>query len=91
MYDIPPSSTAKLEYRDLPLDAISWMHRRLGAKPNGLHTAEDGLLRTPLTPLHRGHGLLCTSGLLNGVFGSGADRHVAYWESVKENVINYTR
>jgi hypothetical protein len=27
--------------------------------------------------------LLCTSGLLNGVFGSSSERHVAYWESVK--------
>jgi hypothetical protein len=23
------------------------------------------------------------SGLLNGVFGSGAERHVAHWESIK--------
>jgi len=34
--------------------------------------------------LHKGHvGLLCTSGLLNGVFGEGKERHVANWESVK--------
>jgi hypothetical protein len=26
---------------------------------------------------------LCTSGLLNGVFGDGRDLHVANWESVK--------
>lgn len=38
----------------------------------------------PITPLHGGHvGLLCTAGLLNGVFGDGEDRHIARWRSVK--------
>ena len=38
----------------------------------------------PLTPLHGGHvGLLCTAGMLNGVFGEGEDRHIAHWRSVK--------
>lgn len=38
----------------------------------------------PITPLHGGHvGLLCTAGLLNGVFGNGEDRHIARWRSVK--------
>jgi hypothetical protein len=38
----------------------------------------------PITPLHAGHvGLLCTAGLLNGVFGQGNDRHIARWRTVK--------
>ena len=38
----------------------------------------------PITPLHAGHvGLLCTAGLLNGVFGQGDERHIARWRSVK--------
>src|SRR5215475_6778657 len=38
----------------------------------------------PLTPLHGGHvGLLCTAGMLNGVFGEGENRHIAHWRSVK--------
>ncbi len=38
----------------------------------------------PLTPLHGGHvGLLCTAGMLNGVFGEGQERHIAHWRSVK--------
>jgi hypothetical protein len=42
----------------------------------------------PITPLHAGHvGLLCTAGLLNGVFGAGADRHIARWRSVKHTSI----
>lgn len=27
--------------------------------------------------------MLCTAGLLNGVFGSGDDRHIARWRTVK--------
>jgi len=38
----------------------------------------------PLTPLHGGHvGLLCTAGMLNGVFGEGEARHIANWQSIK--------
>jgi hypothetical protein len=38
----------------------------------------------PLTPLHGGHvGLLCTAGMLNGVFGDGETRHIVHWRSVK--------
>jgi hypothetical protein len=38
----------------------------------------------PLTPLHGGHvGLLCTAGMLNGIFGEGENRHIAHWRSVK--------
>jgi hypothetical protein len=45
---------------------------------------EDSAKGRPITPLHGGHvGLLCTAGLLNGVFGEGEERHVARWRSVK--------
>ncbi|MBI1896938.1 MAG: hypothetical protein HYZ57_09820 [Acidobacteria bacterium] len=38
----------------------------------------------PLTPLHAGHVALCAvGGMLDGIFGSGEDRHVAAWSSVK--------
>jgi hypothetical protein len=34
--------------------------------------------------LHAGHvGLLACSGLLNGIFGSGDQRHIAFWQAVK--------
>ena len=43
-----------------------------------------GVRGRPLTPLHGGHvGLLCTAGMLNGVFGEGEDRHISHWRSVK--------
>jgi hypothetical protein len=45
---------------------------------------ESHAIGRPITPLHGGHvGLLCTAGLLNGVFGYGEERHIAYWRSVK--------
>jgi len=38
----------------------------------------------PLTPLHGGHtALLAVSSMLDGIFGSGNDRHLAAWHSVK--------
>ena len=46
--------------------------------------SEDMAIGRPITPLHGGHvGLLCTAGLLNGVFGQGEERHIARWRSVK--------
>jgi hypothetical protein len=45
---------------------------------------DDVAAGRPITPLHGGHvGLLCTAGLLNGVFGDGENRHIARWRSVK--------
>jgi hypothetical protein len=39
---------------------------------------DDVATGRPITPLHGGHvGLLCTAGLLNGIFGEGNDRHIA--------------
>lgn len=87
IYTVPPGAPAKLEYRGLALDAIEDL---LDSSPAWrqaqriTHAPKTEFCGRPLTPLHKGHvGLLCTSGLLNGVFGSGPERHVAYWESVK--------
>ncbi len=86
-YAVPPGPPVRIDYRGLPLDSIedllesspAW--RRAGRIT---HAPKAEFSGQPLTPLHQGHvGLLCTSGLLNGVFGSGSDRHVAYWESIK--------
>lgn len=86
-YAVPPAPPARLEYRGLPLDVIEDL---LEASPAWrqaqriTHAPKTEFSGRPLTPLHKGHvGLLCTSGLLNGVFGSGSERHVAHWESVK--------
>lgn len=86
-YTVPVSGEAALIYRGLPYDLIedllphsaAWKQAAQVLLPN-----EDIAIGRPITPLHGGHvGLLCTAGLLNGVFGNGEDRHFARWRSVK--------
>ena len=86
-YTIPASPAAKLDYRGLPLDHLedlladspAWRQAR-----RVTHAPMPEFSGRPLTSLHQGHvALLCTSGMMNGCFGEGRDRHVAYWESVK--------
>jgi predicted RNA methylase len=86
-YPVPPSPSARLEYRGLPLDVIEDL---LPSSPawrqahRVTHAPTTELVGRPLTPLHKGHlGLLTVSGCLNGCLGEGKDRHVAFWESVK--------
>lgn len=48
---------------------------------------DDVHIKQPPTPLHAGHiGLLCTAGLMNGIFGSGDRRHSARWRTSKYTV-----
>ena len=84
---MPPTGTTTLEYRGLPLDDLedlvisssAWAKARPYVFPR-----EEASVGRPITPLHGGHvGLLCTAGLLNGVFGSAEDRHIARWRTVK--------
>lgn len=86
-YEIPPSRPAEIIHRGLPLDEIedltitsaAWNKTRSFLLPK-----EESTVGRPITPLHAGHvGLLCTAGLLNGVFGSDQDRHIARWRTVK--------
>ena len=86
-YAVPPSGPVQIEYRGLPLDLVEDL---LAKSPAWLqakrvtHAQRKQFFGRPLTPLHAGHvGLCAVSGLLNGVFGSGADRHVAHWEATK--------
>jgi hypothetical protein len=45
---------------------------------------DETVVGRPITPSHGGHvGLLCTAGSLNGTFGTGEERHIARWRSVK--------
>jgi hypothetical protein len=86
-YRVPPSIPAPLVYRGLPLDLVedvvltssTWKHVAPFLLPR--EEVQDG---RAITPLHAGHvGLLCTAGLLNGVFGQGNERHIARWRTVK--------
>jgi hypothetical protein len=86
-YDVPESGPAQLVYRGLPLDEIedllpqSAAYRQAGRILFAELVSATG---RPLTPLHAGHvGLLACSGLLNGIFGSEDQRHIAFWQAVK--------
>jgi len=86
-YSVPPSRETELSYRGLPYDLLEDLLPQSGAWKQAaplLMPHEDVATGRPITPLHGGHvGLLCTAGLLNGVFGQGDDRHIARWRSVK--------
>ena len=86
-YSVPQSGEAALSYRGLPYDLLEDLLPQSGAWRQTipfLMPYEDVATGRPITPLHGGHvGLLCTAGLLNGVFGDGDERHIARWRSVK--------
>jgi hypothetical protein len=86
-YAVPASGPAQLIYRGLPLDEIEDLLPQSAAYRQAGRILFAGPVSTtgrPLTPLHAGHvGLLACSGLLNGIFGSGDQRHIAFWQAVK--------
>jgi hypothetical protein len=86
-YVVPESEPVELVSRGLPLDEIedlltkSPAYRQVNRILFGNQATISG---RPLTPLHGGHvGLLCTAGMLNGIFGAAEDRHLACWQSIK--------
>jgi hypothetical protein len=76
-YSVPSTGEAALSYRGLPYDLLEDLLPLSGAWKQTLPflmPREDVATGRPITPLHGGHvGLLCTAGLLNGVFGQGDD------------------
>jgi len=86
-YEVPPSGHVVLTNTGIPLDEVEDLlldsaAYRLASRI--LLPKQRDVRGRPLTPLHGGHvGLLCTAGMLNGVFGEGDDRHIAHWRSVK--------
>ena len=88
-YAVPASLTSvRLSYTGLPLDAIENLLPSSRAYREAVRSVFAPPIRMagrPLTPLHEGHaGILSCSGLLNGVFGQGALRHVACWQTSKK-------
>ena len=87
VYELPPSGPVQWVNRGLPLDEIEDLLERSAASRQAtriLRGADRTMAGRPLIPLHAGQvGLLAVSGLLNGCFGSGRDRHVACWQSTK--------
>jgi len=86
-YTVPESGPAHLVHRGLPLDEIEDHLPQSSAHQQAariLFAEPVSATGRPLTPLHAGHvGLLACSGLLNGIFGSADDRHIACWQAVK--------
>ena len=86
-YFIPPSDPTTIHYAGLPLDEIEDAIERPTAMQNArgiLVRKQQKMSGRPVTPLHKGHvGLLACSGMLNGFFGEGEDRHIAHWRAVK--------
>ena len=87
-YLVPASGPVEMSYRGLPYDLLEDLLPHSGAWRQVtplLLPQDDVATGRPITPLHGGHvGLLCTAGLLNGVFGEGEERHIARWRSVKQ-------
>jgi hypothetical protein len=86
-YEIPGSAPVVLTNTGIPLDEVEDLLFDSAAYRQAsriLLPKQGDIHGRPLTPLHGGHvGLLCTAGMLNGVFGEGEGRHIAHWRSVK--------
>jgi SAM-dependent methyltransferase len=86
-YPVPPGEPVRMVHRGLPLDEIEDLLPKSSAYRQAsavIFAQRSDVAGRPLTPLHGGHvGLLCTAGMLNGIFGEGESRHLAYWQSVK--------
>ncbi len=87
LYVAPPGAPVRLVHRGLPLDQIEDLLPKSSAYRQAsavIFAQQADVTGRPLTPLHGGHvGLLCTAGMLNGVFGNGETRHIAHWQSIK--------
>jgi SAM-dependent methyltransferase len=87
LYAAPPGAPVRLVHRGLPLDQIEDLLPKSSAYRQAsavLFAQQADVSGRPLTPLHGGHvGLLCTAGMLNGIFGEGEARHIAHWQSIK--------
>jgi len=86
-YDVPESGPAQLVYRGLPLDEIEDLLPKSAAYRQALPILFSPIKHAegrPLLPLHAGHlGLLAVGSLIDGLFGSGEDRHLSAWRSIK--------
>jgi hypothetical protein len=86
-YEVPSSGPIVLTNVGIPLDEVEDLLLESAAYRQAARVLLPKLGHVrgrPLTPLHGGHvGLLCTAGMLNGVFGEREYRHIAHWRSLK--------
>lgn len=87
VYPIPTSGPLKLIHNGLPLDEIEDLLPNSSAYRQAsqiLLAPPKKIAGRPLTPLHAGHvALLTVSSMLDGILGSGENRHIAAWRCVK--------
>jgi hypothetical protein len=87
-YPVPESGAVRVVYRGLPLDEIEDLLPASGAYRQAgrlLLPEPSGISGRPLLSLKSGAvGLLAVGGGLDGVFGSGTDRHISAWLLRKE-------
>lgn len=87
LFPIPESGPLKLVYNGLPLDEIEDLLPNSPAYRQAsriLFAPPSKIQGRPLTPLHAGHvALLTVSSMLDGILGSGEDRHIAAWRCIK--------
>ena len=87
VFPVPESGPAKLVYSGLPLDEIEDLLPKSAAYRQVsqiLFAPPKKIAGRPLTPLHAGHvALLTVSSMLDGLLGSGEDRHLAAWRCIK--------
>jgi hypothetical protein len=92
VYPIPESGPVNLMNCGLPLDEIEDLLPKSAACRQALRVLfppPQSVKGRPLTPLHAGHAAICAvSGMLNGIFGAGEDRHVAAWSSTKAETVS---
>jgi hypothetical protein len=79
-YEMPGSQPIVLTNTGIPLDEVEDLLLGSAAyrQASRMLLREQSSVRgRPLTPRHGGHvGLLCTAGMLNGVFGDSEERHM---------------
>jgi SAM-dependent methyltransferase len=87
IYPIRESGPLKLVYNGLPLDEIEDLLPNSPAYRQAsqiLFAPPKQIAGRPLTPLHAGHvALLTVSSMIDGLLGSGEDRHIAAWRCIK--------
>ncbi len=88
VYTVPESGPVQMLYRGLPLDEIEDLLPASSAYRQAarlLFPEPSGISGRPLLSLKSGAvGLLAVAGGLNGIFGSGPDRHISAWQLRKE-------
>ena len=86
-YTVPPTGPVTLTFKGLPLDELEdLIPTSLASRQATRILAPEPTVigGRPLTPLHAGQvGLIACSGLINGIFGAGEERHIAAWKSKK--------